>query len=91
MKFVIYRAVSAFYTRNGSAMKDIMTINEIYDCFDITEEEIVIFENMNEAFNQYVYGGKNGYNASLIAYKKEVYDVKKLLPEEKFRDPKPAE
>ena len=37
-------------------MKDIMTINEIYDCFDITEEEIVIFENMNEAFNQYVYG-----------------------------------
>lgn len=62
-------------------MKDIMTINEIYDCFDITEEEIVIFENMNEAFNQYVYGGKNGYNASLIAYKK-VYDVKKLLPEE---------
>ena len=37
---------------------------------------------MNEAFNQYVYGGKNGYNASLIAYKKEVYDVKKLLPEE---------
>ncbi|MFR0956259.1 MAG: hypothetical protein ACLSFA_10805 [Roseburia inulinivorans] len=47
-----------------------MTINEIYDCFDITEEEIVIFENMNEAFNQYVYGGKNGYNASLIAYKK---------------------
>ena len=82
VKFVIYRAVSAFYTRNGSAMKDIMTINEIYDCFDITEEEIVIFENMNEAFNQYVYGGKNGYNASLIAYKKEVYDVKKLLPEE---------
>ena len=74
--------MSAFYTRNGSAMKDIMTINEIYDCFDITEEEIVIFENMNEAFNQYVYGGKNGYNASLIAYKKEVYDVKKLLPEE---------
>ena len=82
VKFVIYRAVSAFYTRNGSAMKDIMTINEIYDCFDITEEEIVLFENMNEAFNQYVYGGKNGYNASLIAYKKEVYDVKKLLPEE---------
>lgn len=82
VKFVIYRAVSAFYTRNGSAMKDIMTINEIYDCFDMTEEEIVIFENMNEAFNQYVYGEKNGYNASLIAYKKEVYDVKKLLPEE---------
>lgn len=25
---------------------------------------------------------ENGYNASLIAYKKEVYDVKKLLPEE---------
>ena len=31
---------------------------KIYDCFDITEEEIVIFENMNEAFNQYVYGGE---------------------------------
>lgn len=82
IKFVIYRAVSAFYTRNGSAMKDIITINEIYECFDITEEEITIFENMNESFNQYVYGGKDGYNASIIAYKKEVYDVKKLLPEE---------
>ena len=62
---------------NGIILSQIFTSR-----FDITEEEIVIFENMNEAFNQYVYGGKNGYNASLIAYKKEVYDVKKLLPEE---------
>ena len=40
IKFVIYRAVSAFYTRNGSAMKDIITINEIYECFDITDHHI---------------------------------------------------
>ena len=71
MKFVIYRAVSAFYTRNGSAMKDIMTINEIYDCFDIMEEEIVIFENMNEAFNQYYMVGKMAITQALLLTKKK--------------------
>ena len=82
IKFVIYRAVLAFYTRNASAMKDIIGLEEIYGCFDITDSETIIFDHMNEAFNAYVYGGQDGYNSSVIAYKKEVYDVKKLLPEE---------
>lgn len=82
IKFVIYRAVLAFYTRNASAMKDIIDLEEIYGCFDITDSETIIFDHMNEAFNAYVYGGQDGYNSSVIAYKKEVYDVKKLLPEE---------
>lgn len=82
IKFVIYRAVLAFYTRNASAMKDIIDLGEIYGCFDITDSETIIFAHMNEAFNAYVYGGQDGYNSSIIAYKKEVYDVKKLLPEE---------
>lgn len=82
IKFVIYRAVLAFYTRNASAMKDIIDLGEIYGCFDITDSETIIFDHMNEAFNAYVYGGQDGYNSSVIAYKKEVYDVKKLLPEE---------
>ena len=82
IKFVIYRAVLAFYTRNASAMKDIIGLGEIYGCFDITDSETIIFDHMNEAFNAYVYGGQDGYNSSVIAYKKEVYDVKKLLPEE---------
>ena len=82
IKFVIYRAVLAFYTRNASAMKDIIGLGEIYGCFDITDSETIVFDHMNEAFNAYVYGGQDGYNSSVIAYKKEVYDVKKLLPEE---------
>ena len=82
IKFVIYRAVLAFYTRNASTMKDIIDLEEIYGCFDITDSETIIFDHMNEAFNAYVYGGQDGYNSSVIAYKKEVYDVKKLLPEE---------
>lgn len=82
IKFVIYRAVLAFYTRNASAMKDIIDLEEIYGCFDITDSETIVFDHMNEAFNAYVYGGQDGYNSSVIAYKKEVYDVKKLLPEE---------
>lgn len=82
IKFLIYRAVLAFYTRNASAMKDIIDLEEIYGCFDITDSETIIFDHMNEAFNAYVYGGQDGYNSSVIAYKKEVYDVKKLLPEE---------
>ena len=82
IKFVIYRAVLAFYTRNASAMKDIIGLGEIYGCFDITDSETIVFDHMNEAFNAYVYGGQDGYNSSVIAYKKEVYDVKKMLPEE---------
>ena len=82
IKFVIYRAVLAFYTRNASAMKDIIDLEEIYGCFDITDSETIVFDHMNEAFNAYVYGGQDGYNSSVIAYKKEVYDLKKLLPEE---------
>lgn len=82
IKFVIYRAVLAFYTRNASAMKDIIDLEEIYGCFDITDSETIVFDHMNEAFNAYVYGGEHGYNKSLQAYKKNVYDVKKLLPEE---------
>ena len=82
LKFVIYRAVLAFYTRNASAMKDVISLREIYECFLITEAEVLTFGKMNEAFIAYVYGGKEGYNESLIPYKKEIYDVKKLLPEQ---------
>lgn len=82
LKFVIYRAVLAFYLRNASVMKDVISLQEIYDCFLITEEEVVTFAKMNEAFIAYVYGGSEGYNEHLVPYKKEVYDVKKLLPEQ---------
>ena len=53
-----------------------------YEWIRITEEETDIFAGMNEAFIAYVYGGADGYNENLIPYKKEVYDVKKLLPEQ---------
>ena len=82
VKFVIYRAVLAFYTKYASTMKDMITLDEIYKCFGITAGQTAVFSDMNAAFNRYVYGDGTGYNTSVSAYKKEVFDVKKLLPEE---------
>ena len=82
--FVIYRAVTAFYYRNNSFMEGIASVAEIYQFLGITEEELSAYEQMNLAFNNYVYGGAEGYNEILKPYKKEVYDISAFVPEDLY-------
>ena len=81
IKYVIYRAVFAFHFKYASMMQDIIELKQMYEIFDISEEEITVFEEMNAHFNAYVYG-TYGMNQVYEKYKKEVYNVRKLLPEE---------
>lgn len=81
VKYVVFRAIFAFYLKYASVMKEVVTLEQIYDMFEISEEEILLFEEMNNHFDAYVYG-VHGMHQIYEGYKKETIPVKKLLPEE---------
>ncbi len=81
VNYAVYRAISAFYMKYASMMKEVVTLSEMYDLFLIDEEQIALFEEMNRNFDGYVYGM---YGAHQITkkYAKQTYDVQKLIPEQ---------
>lgn len=81
VKYVIYRAVFAFHFKYASMMQDVIDLHQIYELFEISDEEIKLFEEMNAHFDAYAYG-TYGMHQVYDKYKKEVYNVRKLLPEE---------
>lgn len=81
INYTIYRAIASFYLKYASVMRDIITLQDMYNLFMITPEQVQIFEGMNANFDDYVYG-TYGAHQILKGYCKENYQVKKLLPEE---------
>jgi hypothetical protein len=81
VNYVVYRALWAFHFKYANVMNDVVTLSELYDYFQIREADAAVFEEMNRRFDAYVYG-ENGAHQVLEKYKKNVYDVRKLLPEE---------
>ncbi len=81
VKYVIYRAVFAFYFKYASMMQDVIGLHQIYELFEISDEEVILFEEMNKHFDAYAFGAY-GMHQVYDQYKKETYNVRKLLPEE---------
>jgi hypothetical protein len=81
VNYVVYRALWAFHFKYANVMNDVVTLPELYEFFRIREADVAVFEDMNRRFDAYVYG-ENGAHRVLEKYKKTVYDVRKLLPEE---------
>jgi hypothetical protein len=81
VNYIVYRALWAFHFKYANVMNDVVTLLELYESFQIRETDVAVFEDMNRHFDIYVYG-ESGAHRVLEKYKKTVYDVRKLLPEE---------
>lgn len=81
VNYVIYRAISSFYIKYASVMRDVVTLQDMYGLFLIAPEQVAVYEEMNANFDAYVYG-KNGTHQVLEGYRKKVYDVQQMLAQE---------
>lgn len=75
-EFVYYRAIYSFFVRYSKNVLGFIDIGTVYDLFGITDEDIKIFQQMDQNFLSYVYGKKYNYNLILSNYKKQAFDVK---------------
>lgn len=80
IKYAVYRAVWALYVKHGRILEEIISLQEMYDFFHISKEEIIIYQDMNQHFDDYVFGAYGAHEV-LDGYRKEVYNVKKFLGE----------
>ena len=81
VNYATYRAIYAFYLKYASAMKDVVTLQEMYDLFMMTAEDVALFEQMNASFDAYVYGAQGMHQISR-KYQKAVYDVPAMIAED---------
>lgn len=70
VKYVLYRAVFAFYMRYQDMVSQYYTLQELLQNFGIGEQEAQDYYKQNLDFIDYVYDSRNGYNEILKAYKK---------------------
>lgn len=73
VKFAIYRALFAVALKHKATLNKLMTENELFDYFDIHEEDRKLFAKMNDGFMHYVEGKDYSYSRILNQYKQEVY------------------
>ncbi len=79
VKYVLYRAMYAFYMRYHDMISKYYTLSELLAYFGIQEEEAKKYYNMNLDFIDYVYDSKNGYNEVLKAYKKNTIEFEQRI------------
>lgn len=85
VKFVLYRAVYAFYMRYQDTISKYYTLNRLFEILGIQKEEEKDFYNRNLEFIDYVYDSKNGYNEVLKAYKMNTIEFEqRVLHHENF-------
>ena len=70
IKFVYFRAVKALFVRSQTLLESFITISEVYDFFEISKEDIVVYESMNGAFIDYINEGDRSYDKILTNYVK---------------------
>lgn len=70
VKYVLYRAVYAFYMRYQDMVSKHYTLPDLLQNFGIQEQEAKEYYNRNLDFIDYVYDSRDGYNEMLKAYKK---------------------
>ncbi|MGN0342941.1 MAG: hypothetical protein ACI4DO_09115 [Roseburia sp.] len=84
VNFVIYRSIWALYVKNAEIFRNQYTWQELYESLGMTEEEVSVYESMNEYFNVYVYGGEESYNQILPQYKKHSYKIGEPAEQQHF-------
>lgn len=73
VKYIIFRAVYAFYMRYQQTIRNYYTMRELMDFFGITQEEEEKYYNQNLEFIDYVYDAKLGYQELVKPYRKVVH------------------
>jgi len=61
IEFIFYRCIRLFFSKYGEEIGNYITNKEIYNYFNITEEEIQLFERLNNEFFIYVHGKNAPY------------------------------
>ncbi|WP_040952371.1 hypothetical protein [Gorillibacterium massiliense] len=76
--YIVYRNIIAFYNKFNSKLNKnkFISVEEVFKLFDIYEDDIIIFSQMESNFQKYVHGNNsNIYNVHL----KETYYLSDLL------------
>lgn len=90
VKFVLFRSVYIFNHKYSQYLKNFVAIQEICDFFSITKEEIIPFEEMEQAFQDYVHGASKLYRLD-DKYIKKITSVQDLHTQVKEKTEKLAE
>lgn len=61
IRFVIYRSLLYLYTDYQATLERYTSLDGFFKCFDFTEGDINLFQNMEECFQHYVHGKNREY------------------------------
>lgn len=70
LKFVYFRAVKAFFVKNHALLEGFVTREAMEEFFDVSREDSMTYENMNNCFMDYINGEAYSYDKILEAYAK---------------------
>lgn len=71
IRYVIYRSLLYLYVENGVALSGKITLKDFLAKFEFQPEDVQLFHNMEECFQQYVHGTNREY-IYLDNYQKEI-------------------
>lgn len=61
IRFVKYRTLLYFYTKNGALLSDTITLDKFLSHFGFSADDVKIFGNMDDNFQQFVHGKDRKY------------------------------
>jgi hypothetical protein len=79
--YIIYRSVTLFF-RNNAYLSNLITIEELWEYFGITNEQLQVFHELNLGISNYVYGSLK-LQCLLSFYTKPTFSVNELVHENK--------
>ena len=77
-RYIQFRTVYYFYVKNHSILSQMVDEQEYMDRFGCPPEEVALWKQMEDAFQQYVHGRNRCYHYT-PAYEKEIRDIHYLL------------
>ena len=78
IEYIRFRIVYYFYAKNGNYLKNIISMKEYMQHFGYNEEEVNVFVQLDDNFQQYVHGENRRYIYT-SRYYKEIHPITELL------------
>lgn len=73
--FPVYRALFALWAKHGNQLSTLMTEEELYHLFDLSEQDKKVMKAMSDRVVSYVEGGSTSYHNVLKKYEKKAKTV----------------
>ncbi len=78
LEYIKYRSLLYFYRKFSKAIEAIMSTEEYWNSFGISEERLDIYDTMEQKFQEYIFGKNNSYRYT-DRYIKKAYDFDTLM------------